>query len=80
MASNYPDGINGGEDYFNPPDLMAECGECYSDVDLDWLFCPWCGAKLHPEEWIGDEYVGSQMYDCQRDWEYDKALDRMEVD
>jgi hypothetical protein len=80
MVSNYPDGVNGGEDYFNPPDKTGECPACYADTDWEWLYCPWCGTKLRPDEWMGDEYIGSQQYDCARDWEVDKALDRMEAD
>ncbi len=71
---NLPDGVTGGEDYFNPPDA-PECRECCADIEDEWLYCPWCGAQLHPEEWIGGEWVGPQMYDCARDYEVDRALD-----
>ena len=72
---NMPDGVTGGEDYFNPPDEPT-CPKCYADMDWEWLFCPWCGARLRPEEWLGDEWIGPQMYDSQRDLDVDRALDR----
>ena len=71
---NLPDGVTGGEDYFNPPD-PPECPECYADLDWEWLYCPLCGKKLRPDEWVDDVYVGPQMYDSARDYEVDKALD-----
>ena len=76
---NLPDGVTGGEDYFNPPD-PPECPECYADLDWEWLYCPFCGKKLRPDEWVDDVYVGPQMYDCRRDYDVDMALGAMEAD
>ena len=79
MAGNYPDGVDGASSNFNPP-AEAECPECYSGIDWEWLYCPWCGTRLNPGEWDGDEYIGGSMYDCRRDYEVDRALDSMEAD
>ena len=37
-GSNYPDGVNGSEDYFNPP----MCDYCGAVLDEDGR-CPECG-------------------------------------
>ena len=39
-------------------DDIAECPECYAETDWEWLYCPWCGAKLRPDEWDGEEWLG----------------------
>ena len=65
---NLPDGMTGGEDYLNPPSEVCECTECYADLEPEWRFCPHCGA----------EQVRS-AYDCARDWEVDRAIERMGV-
>ena len=56
---NYPPGVYDMHPHFYPPDPM-ECPDCYADIESDWLFCPYCGRKLHPEEWDGDVYIGPQ--------------------
>lgn len=56
---NYPPGVYDMHPHFYPPDPM-ECPECCADLDWEWLFCPFCGKKLHPEEWDGDVYIGPQ--------------------
>ena len=71
---NLPDGVTGGEDYFNPPD-EPECPKCYGSVDWEYLYCPWCGEQLRKEQWDGDVYLGDQLYDCRRDYDVDRALD-----
>lgn len=43
--SNYPMGVDGTHPHFDWPD-PPECPECYAEVDADWLYCPWCGARL----------------------------------
>lgn len=52
MPSNYPDGVSGSDDHFNPTD---ECPECDYRVEDDWNYCPICGTDLSGEQgiWIG---------------------------
>jgi len=26
----------------------SECGECYIDYEMEWHYCPNCGAKMEP--------------------------------
>ncbi len=62
MLSNYPDGVTGGEDYFNARDM--ECPECGGEFEhIEWLYCPWCGAKLRR-----DEYIGCSPYETMRNY------------
>ena len=50
---NYPDGVNGSEDYFNPP----VCPGCYRELEDWWLFCPQCGTDLRITESDDDSGV-----------------------
>lgn len=58
---NLPDGVTGGEDYFNPP-YSGECPVCGADTYGGE--CAFCGARI------------GQAYDSMRDYEADKALER----
>ena len=51
--SNYPDGVSGGDDYFNEPD-PPECmnRKCCATLEPDWEFCPFCGWHI---DW--DDYA-----------------------
>lgn len=47
---NYPMGVYGGMDYFNPPD-PPKCDECGAELELDWSYCPYCGCGI---VWVGE--------------------------
>lgn len=47
--SNYPMGVNGSHDYFNWPD-PPECLNCTATLELEWEFCPYCGAHIDWDE------------------------------
>ena len=72
--TNYPDGVSGSDAYFNPPP-EPECPDCFAAIDWEWLYCPWCGARLRPDEWDDDCYIGPQAYDSGKDYDIDRALD-----
>ena len=52
--NNYPMGVNGSSDYFNQPD-PPECPHCYTELEADWRFCPWCGERIDWSEVYGDD-------------------------
>ena len=67
-GSNYPDGVNGSEDYFNPPPRnVPECPSCGRALEWEWDYCPWCG-----------DWLSAPLYDSRRDYEFDRGLDAMD--
>ena len=54
LHDNYPDGTWSGDPKApwnapNPP----ECTECFTEVEEDWQYCPYCGERI---DWQADEY------------------------
>lgn len=48
--NNYPDGVTGGEDYFNPPKYDTECPECGCEFMRYEGRCPWCGKPMEDDD------------------------------
>ena len=53
---NYPDGVSGSSDYFNPPE-PPECPKCFAVLEPEWEYCPSCGMYLR------DDYTPDDVFE-----------------
>lgn len=36
---------------------QKQCPNCRAELDIDWMYCPWCGnyARIPDEEGVGND-------------------------